>query len=172
MIASANGLDFNRILHGCRHNYPRMRGMPGAGFAAGPCLVKDTMQLAAFSRNQFVLGHTAMLVNEGLPDHLVQLAKRQRNLRECTAGILGMTFKAESDDCRDSLSFKLRKLLTLECKKVLCHDPYWAGPGSAPLPDVLAADVVFVGTPHGMYKTLTVPPTATVVDVWNVLPTT
>src|SRR5207237_1400337 len=107
MIASQHGLDFNRILHGCRHNYPRMAGMPGPGFAAGPCLVKDTMQLAAFSQNSFVLGHAAMLINEGLPAHLVELAKRQTPLAGKTAGILGMTFKAESDDTRDSLSFKL-----------------------------------------------------------------
>src|SRR5207237_6999182 len=107
MIASQHGLDFNRILHGCRHNYPRMKGMPGPGFAAGPCLVKDTMQLAAFSQNSFVLGHAAMLINEGLPAHLVGLAKRQTPLAGKTAGILGMTFKAESDDTRDSLSFKL-----------------------------------------------------------------
>ena len=59
MIARHNGLDFDRILHACRHNYPRMVGMPGPGFAAGPCLMKDTMQLAAFSRNNFVLGHAA-----------------------------------------------------------------------------------------------------------------
>jgi UDP-N-acetyl-D-mannosaminuronic acid dehydrogenase len=170
MIATAHGLDFNRILHGCRHNYPRMQGMPGAGFAAGPCLVKDTMQLAAFSQNQFVLGHAAMLINEGLPGHLIQLAKRQLDLRGKTAGILGMTFKADSDDIRDSLSFKLRKMLLLECQQVLCHDPYWTGLGSAALAEVLAADVLFVGTPHTMYKTLTVPPTTRIIDVWNILP--
>ncbi len=75
MIASQHGLDFNRILHGCRYKYPRMAGMPGPGLAAGPCLVKDTMQLAAFSANKFVLGHAAMLINEGLPAHMVQLVK-------------------------------------------------------------------------------------------------
>src|SRR5207249_869580 len=121
MIATEQGLDFNRILHGCRHNYPRMAGMPGAGLAAGPCLVKDTMQLAAFSQNTFVLGHAAMLVNEGLPAHLIQLAKRQTNLRDKTTGILGMAFKGECDDPRDSLSYKLRKLLTLESRRVRCH---------------------------------------------------
>ncbi|HET9767357.1 MAG TPA: nucleotide sugar dehydrogenase, partial [Thermoanaerobaculia bacterium] len=59
MLATAAGVDFDRILHGCRHNYPRMAGMPGPGLAAGPCLVKDTMQLAAFSHNHFMLGHAA-----------------------------------------------------------------------------------------------------------------
>src|SRR5213082_599328 len=88
MIATQHGLDFNRILHGCRHKYPRMAGMPGPGFAAGPCLVKDTMQLAAFSHNTFILGHAAMLINESLPAHLVELAKDRMELTNCTAGIL------------------------------------------------------------------------------------
>ena len=137
MIATHHGVDFNKVLHGCRYNYPRMKGMPGPGFAAGPCLVKDTMQLAAFSQNQFVLGHAAMLINEGLPAHLIELAKAQTHLHDKTVGILGMTFKAESDDIRDSLSFKLRRLLTLEARRVLCHDPYWTGPGWASLEQVL-----------------------------------
>jgi UDP-N-acetyl-D-mannosaminuronic acid dehydrogenase len=169
-IATHHGLDFNRILHGCRHNYPRMRGMPGPGLAAGPCLVKDTMQLAAFSQNQFVLGHAAMLINEGLPAHLIGLAKKEVNLRPLTAGVLGMTFKAGSDDPRDSLSFKLRKLLVLECQRVLCHDPYLAADDLSPLETVLAeADVLFVATPHPEYRGLTVPPGRVVVDVWNVV---
>jgi UDP-N-acetyl-D-mannosaminuronic acid dehydrogenase len=168
MIATQHGVDFDRILHGCRHNYPRMKGMPGPGFAAGPCLVKDTMQLAAFSQNHFVLGHAAMLINEGLPAHLIQLAKRERDLRRCTVGILGMTFKAESDDARDSLSFKLRKLLMLESQEVLFHDPYWAGEGVTPLEDVLdAADVLFIGTPHKLYKHLQFRPDVLVMDVWG-----
>jgi UDP-N-acetyl-D-mannosaminuronic acid dehydrogenase len=170
MIATQHGLNFDRILHGCRHNYPRMRGVPGPGLAAGPCLVKDTMQLASFSRNNFMLGHAAMLVNEGLPAHLVELARGRTNLRERTAGILGMTFKADSDDARDSLSFKLRKLLLLECRRVLCHDPYWTGPGVVPLDQLVAeAEVYFVATPHAVYRELIVPPERIVIDVWNIL---
>lgn len=170
MIASRNGLDFSRILHGCRHNYPRMRGMPGPGLAAGPCLVKDTMQLAAFSQNQFMLGHAAMLVNEGLPAHLIELAKRKLSLGTATAGILGMTFKGGSDDPRDSLSFKLRKLLLLECKKVVCHDPYFKGTVISPLEEVLAeSDIVFVATPHRQYKEIKMPHGRHVIDVWNIL---
>jgi UDP-N-acetyl-D-mannosaminuronic acid dehydrogenase len=171
MIATDNGLDFSRILHACRHHYPRMAGMPGPGLTAGPCLVKDTMQLAAFSQNTFVLGHAAMLVNEGLPAHLIRLAKRQTELRSKTVGILGMTFKATSDDTRDSLSFKLRKLLTLEARQILCHDPYAAEvPDAAPLEKLLAeSDVIFLATPHPEYRDLTIPPECVVIDVWDFL---
>ncbi|MGH7486218.1 MAG: nucleotide sugar dehydrogenase, partial [bacterium] len=133
MLATGHDVDFDRILNGCRFNYPRMAGMPGPGLAAGPCLVKDTMQLAAFSHNQFMLGHSAMLVNEGLPSHLIELARKQVDLRQATAGILGMAFKAESDDSRDSLAYKLRKLLSLEAKKVLCTDPFVPDSSLVPL---------------------------------------
>jgi UDP-N-acetyl-D-mannosaminuronic acid dehydrogenase len=170
MLATAHGVDFERILHGCRHNYPRMAGVPGPGLAAGPCLVKDTMQLAAFSSNNFMLGHAAMLVNEGLPAHLVELARRQAPLAGKTVGILGMAFKAESDDPRDSLSYKLRKLLSLEARRVLATDPYVADPTLVPLEQVLAeAEVLFVATPHQRYRGLVAPPGALVVDIWSCL---
>ncbi len=170
MLASLAGVDFDRILHGCRHNYPRMNGMPGPGFAAGPCLVKDTMQLAAFSHNHFMLGHAAMLVNEGLPSHLVELARQQRDLGGATIGILGMAFKAESDDPRDSLSYKLRKLLSLEARQVLCTDPYVDDPSLVPLERVLAeSDVLFVATPHRRYRELEIAADRLVIDVWGCL---
>jgi UDP-N-acetyl-D-mannosaminuronic acid dehydrogenase len=170
MLASAAGVDFARILHGCRHHYPRMQGMPGPGFAAGPCLVKDTMQLAAFSHNHFMLGHAAMLVNEGLPSHLVEQAARQRDLTTATVGILGMAFKAESDDSRDSLAYKLRKLLELEARRVLCTDPYVPDPSLVSLERVLAeAEVLFVATPHARYRELRPAPHQLVIDVWGCL---
>lgn len=171
MIARAHGLDFDRILHGCRHNYPRMAGMPGPGFAAGPCLAKDTMQLAAFSQDRFILGHTAMLINEGLPAFIVEQASQRVNLRTITAGILGMAFKAGSDDGRDSLAYKLKKLLALRAKHVLCTDPYVVDPSLVPLERVLAeADALFVATPHAEYRTLVIPPSKHVFDVWSILP--
>jgi UDP-N-acetyl-D-mannosaminuronic acid dehydrogenase len=170
MVATEHGLDFDRILHGCRFNYPRMAGMPGPGFAAGPCLVKDTMQLAAFSENKFILGHAAMLINEGLPAHLISLAKRRFDLSNMKAGILGMAFKAESDDPRDSLSFKLRKLLMLECKSILCSDPYVHDPSFVPHEKLLAeADIIFIGTPHKVYRSLQIPQEK-LMDVWDCIP--
>jgi UDP-N-acetyl-D-mannosaminuronic acid dehydrogenase len=167
-IAREHGLDFDRILHGCRHNYPRMTGMPGPGLAAGPCLLKDTMQLAAFSRDSFPLGHSAMLVNEGLPARLVELARRDVDLSQKVAGVLGMAFKAESDDARDSLSYKLRNLLALETRKVLCTDPFVPDSTLVPLERVIAeADVLFLATPHRAYRELRIPEGKIVYDVWN-----
>lgn len=151
--AGAFGADFHRVYEAMREDYPRMNSFPRAGFAAGPCLLKDTMQLGAFNHGSFVLGQTAMMINEGLPYLLVQELKEKVSLATMTVGILGMAFKPNSDDPRSSLSYKLRKILLLECRRVLCTDPYVPDPDLVPLDDVLAqADLLIVGTPHACYR--------------------
>ncbi|MEP7031433.1 MAG: nucleotide sugar dehydrogenase, partial [Pseudolabrys sp.] len=104
MIAKSAGADYHAITQAMKHNYPRLKTLPRPGFAAGPCLFKDTMQLAAFARNQFGLGQAAMQVNEGLVLHLVDDLKRAYDISTMTVGLLGMAFKAEIDDTRASLS--------------------------------------------------------------------
>jgi UDP-N-acetyl-D-mannosaminuronic acid dehydrogenase len=147
--------DFHAIFHALRDDYPRMQSLARPGFAAGPCLLKDTMQLGAFNHGSFVLGQAAMMINEGLPYLAVQDIKRGYPLAEMTVGILGMAFKPDSDDPRSSLSYKLRKILLLECKHVLCTDPYVPDPELAPLAEVLdRADLLIVGTPHSCYRDL------------------
>jgi UDP-N-acetyl-D-mannosaminuronic acid dehydrogenase len=149
------GADFHRIYQALREDYPRMQAFARPGFAAGPCLVKDTMQLGAFNHGSFVLGQAAMMINEGLPYLVVQSVKSKYPLSEMTVGVLGMAFKPNNDDPRDSLSYKLRKVLLLECKNVLCSDPYVKDPNLTPLAEVLEkADLIIVGTPHDCYKNL------------------
>lgn len=167
MIANDYGIDFYEIHQAMTEKYPRAQNFPRAGFAAGPCLFKDTMQLSAFHNNNFFLGHVAMLVNEGLPSYLVQCAARRFPLAEMTVGILGMTFKPDSDDPRDALSFKLRKILQAQCRAVLCTDPYLNDPGLTSLAETLArADLLFIGVPHTPYRTLDFGETP-VIDIWN-----
>lgn len=168
MLANDHGADFYRIHHAMTHNYPRAKDLPKPGFAAGPCLFKDAMQLAAFNNNRFYLGHAAMLVNEGLPNYLVDRLKRRCDLTQLTVGILGMAFKANSDDKRESLSYKLRKVLAFESKKVLCSDVYIAEAGFVPADELVErCDVVILGAPHREYRDLTIPDGKVVVDVWN-----
>jgi UDP-N-acetyl-D-mannosaminuronic acid dehydrogenase len=169
MIAGDYGLDFYRIYDALTRDYPRMAGLPRAGFAAGPCLFKDTMQLSAACNNNFALGHAAMLINEGLPNYVVRKMKeRFAPLGEKTVGVLGMAFKAESDDPRESLSYKLRKLLDYEARRVLCTDEYIEAPDFLPLGDVIArSDVLVVGAPHRAYRDPDTLGGKPVVDIWN-----
>ncbi len=166
-IATDHGLDFHRIYDAMIEDYPRMKGFARPGFAAGPCLFKDTMQLAAFSSNSFFLGHAAMLVNEGLPNFLVEKLREKLPLREKTVGILGMAFKADNDDCRESLSYKLRKVLAWEAKAVLCSDPFVADSTFVSAEELVRqSDVVVLGVPHSAYRGIDLQGRLAV-DVWN-----
>lgn len=166
MIAESKGVDFQRIYQAIRYKYPRANGYKSPGFAAGPCLFKDTMQLASFFDHQFYMGHSAMLVNEGLAGFTVEKTKTalDGNLWGKKVGLLGMTFKSDNDDIRESLSFRVRKGLEFAGATVLWHDPFLDG--SHDLQSVLKeSDALVLGTPHSAYRELRF--TQPMIDVWG-----
>ncbi|MDD4877106.1 MAG: nucleotide sugar dehydrogenase [Dehalococcoidales bacterium] len=168
MIAQDFSIDFNKVRQAMIEGYGRAAGLPTAGFAAGPCLLKDTMQLFAFNNNNFPLGQAAMNVNEGLPGFIVEHLRHKYDLSHAKIGIIGMVFKADIDDIRDSLSYKLGKILRFYGANVLYSDEFVHDPTFISKEELVAScDIVIVGVPHSAYKTLVIPSKVEVVDIWG-----
>jgi len=111
MIGEQNNVNIHKVIAACNYNYIRM-DMPQPGpNVGGPCLFKD---------GKFLLSHipfadlinTSFHINEGMPDYIFNVIKGM-NPQVSKVLILGLTFKKDSDDIRNSLSFKMRKV----CKK-------------------------------------------------------
>jgi UDP-N-acetyl-D-mannosaminuronic acid dehydrogenase len=170
MMVESAGLNYSDLLAKMKRGYARMESIPGPGFAAGPCLMKDTMQLFAFQKQNFILGQVAMTINEGLPNFIVERLAAQFDLPKTRIGILGMAFKAESDDIRESLSYKLGKLLRFHGAQVFYSDEYAKDPTFVDKETLVReCDVIIVGVPHHAYRSLHVPAEKHVVDLWSVL---
>jgi UDP-N-acetyl-D-mannosaminuronic acid dehydrogenase len=170
MIAKSAGADYRAIMRAMKQNYPRARSFPGPGFSAGPCLFKDTMQLAAYARNQFGLGHAAMQVNEGLVLQLVDDLRRGYEISSMTVGLLGMAFKAEIDDTRASLSYKLKHALEICARRVLTTDPFvTTDPNILHFDHVVDhSDLLILCAPHSVYAEADLKGKP-VVDIWGFL---
>lgn len=122
LIAKNFNQSYQKILKNMKDSYPRAADIPSAGFAAGPCLYKDTLQLFSSFHGNFSLGKAAVEINEKLADYVAtdvaKLAKKKNIV------LLGAAFKANNDDYRDSLSFRLYKILNrISFNKVVLYDP-------------------------------------------------
>ena len=168
MICKNNNVNYDRVRAIMTEGYDRVTNLPSAGFAAGPCLFKDTMQLNAFNNNNFLIGNAAMMINEGLPNYLVEQIKNSHSIRNKNIGILGMAFKANIDDTRDSLSFKLRKLLISNGCNVFCTDEYAKDTSFYSLDYTLnRCSIIIIGVPHKKYSKIKFPKNKILYDLWN-----
>jgi UDP-N-acetyl-D-mannosaminuronic acid dehydrogenase len=172
MIASHHGLNYVKIYRAMKKDYPRNADLPSPGFASGPCLFKDAMQLAAFASNNFAVGHAAMAVNEGFGNYIISSLKGEFGpaLKDKTLGILGMAFKAGVDDPRGSLSYKLKEIAQHECRAVLCTDPYVEDSSLVPVEKLLhGSDIVILTVAHEPYAEINpaLYPNKKFIDVWG-----
>lgn len=171
MMATNFGVDYTRVRNAMVEEYGRAASLPSAGFAAGPCLLKDTMQLSAFNSNNFLLGHAAMMVNEGLPNYLIEILRNKYDLNKMKVGILGMAFKANIDDVRDSLSFKLGKILRFHGADVYYSDEFVKDDPTMVSKETIIKNckIIIIGVPHSAYKKIKFPRKAEVIDLWEII---
>ncbi len=168
----ANVFDVIELIN---RDYPR-GGIAAPGFTAGTCLRKDF----AFSEERSSAPGMLLAVsrvNESVPSFLVDGIKRRLggSLRERKVAVLGLAFKRDTDDERDSLSHKLIRLLERELADVDVHDPLVPTPTADLDSAVEGADVVVVATNHSAYSSPDglarvlelAAPDAVVVDPWN-----
>jgi len=128
------------------------------------------MQLSSFYDHKFSLGHTAMSVNESLPKFLINELSKKFNLRKKTVGILGLSFKEETDDIRDSLAIKLLKQLKAKKIKTLQTDEYYKDKNNIDKRILIKkSDIIIVATPHKAYKKLKINKNKVLVDIWGLI---
>ena len=154
-IAIDNDLDWSKIYQSMTIDYPRNKDLPKAGFASGPCLFKDTVQLNSFLNDSFSLGKGAIEINQKMPERLIKFLDEKYQLKDKRVGILGMAFKAESDDSRDSLAYELKKVAEKKSKKVYCSDPFIKDKSFVDSRKLVSnSDIVIIGCPHRLYAKL------------------
>jgi UDP-N-acetyl-D-mannosaminuronic acid dehydrogenase len=164
-ISNEKNLDYFRIREIIIKDYPRAKDLPSAGFAAGPCLYKDTVQLYNELDPTFQIGLSAIKINENLPQYLIDKILEVYDLKKLRVGILGLTFKANSDDLRNSLSVTLKELLATRCHEVLSYDPFLEN-NEVEIEELLRkSELIVIGTPHDSFKNLDF--ICPVIDIWG-----
>tara|TARA_Y100001970_G_C14257389_1_gene876525 strand:- start:6948 stop:8135 length:1188 start_codon:yes stop_codon:yes gene_type:complete len=168
MMCEKLDVNFYNVKKIMSEGYNRSNDIPKAGFVSGPCLLKDTMQLSAFFGGNFLLGNAAMNINEGLPYFVVQKIKEKFKLKNNRVGILGMSFKAEVDDIRDSLSYKLGKILMFDGYDVMFSDEYVKDETFVKKDYLIKkSDLIIIAAPHKKYKKLKFPKSKLVINIWE-----
>jgi UDP-N-acetyl-D-mannosaminuronic acid dehydrogenase len=170
MQCERHGANVFEVIDLINRDYPR-GGMAMPGLTAGTCLRKDFVFSEEGSAAPGMLLAVSR-VHETVPQFLVEGTKRRLNstLRDKKIAVLGLTFKRDTDDPRDSLSFKLIRLLERELCQVARHDPYLPNQ-SDPLEEALSgAEAVIVATNHSAYEDILsqLPPHTLLCDPWNV----
>lgn len=176
--------NFNRNIHEITHlvndGYKR-GGLVLPGLTGGPCLFKDGFFL--INENPFLdLIVASWKINEALPLFIIRKLAERITLKNKKIALLGLAFKPEIDDIRESLSFKIRKALLREHAQVILHDPfvkeYQDKPIQQNLKTVLSKiQIVIIATRHSFYEAKKreilkyLRKNAYIVDIWNIFNT-
>ena len=170
MICEKYDINFHKLRNNMIDGYDRNKSIPKAGFAAGPCLYKDTAQLNAFLKNEFTLGKVDTEINTSFPKIIYKkmLNKYKKGLIKKKIGILGMAFKSDIDDTRDSLSIDLLNYLKSKKLSVNISDHFVNMRGIIKASDLIKkSDIIIIGSPHSKYKNLKIPKNKFLIDSWG-----
>ena len=167
MLCDNRNLNYKKIHHMMTKNYSRNDGLPTQGFAAGPCLPKDAVQLYLSNKSNSKLIKTSYNINEKFPNYFVNKLKKKIKVSGKRIGILGTTFKSNIDDERDSLSIKLKVLLEKNGAKVFCNDPNVKKKDYLSINKIKKkCNIIFLATPHKEYKKINLK-NKLVIDCWD-----
>ena len=169
-ICERFGINFKDLRQNMIDGYDRNKSMPKAGFAAGPCLYKDTAQLNAFLQNSFTLGIAATKINQGFPKFIYSKMKNKfkKKLKGKKIGILGAAFKSDIDDIRDSLSIDLYNFLKRKGLNVSISDEYVKMNEIIDKNQLIKkSDIIILGVPHSSYKKIKIPKNKYLIDSWG-----
>ena len=177
MILAGNyNRDIYKIVDLVNKNYKR-GGLALPGLTGGPCLFKDGFFLVGDVPYTDLIT-TSWKINEAVPLFLIKKIRERTKLEGKKAAILGIAFKAEIDDIRESLAFKVKKALERERAKVYLHDPYVPGYQNNLNETLKYADFIFVATNHSFYRKMDISKVKKLVnsncvicDVWNIFKT-
>ena len=170
MLCQNQDINFFKIRDIMKDGYMRNANIPISGFTAGPCLLKDTMQLSSFYNHKFPLGHSAMSINEGMPKYIIDKLSIKYNLKKKIVGVLGLAFKAETDDIRDSLAIKLLKLLKSKKIKTLQSDEFYKSKDNINKKELVKkSDIIILSAPHKAYKKLKIEKNKIIIDIWGLI---
>ena len=159
-ISENLGINFKELRANMIEGYDRNQSLPKAGFAAGPCLYKDTAQLNVYLKNSFTLGNAAIKINQGFPNFIYEKIKKKfkARLKNRKIGILGIAFKSDIDDTRDSLSIDLYNFLKKKGLKVNISDEYVKMDEIIDKKELIKnSDIIILGVPHSSYKKIKIP---------------
>ncbi len=176
ILAGNHNRDIYKIVDLVNNNYKR-GGLSLPGLTGGPCLFKDGF----FLINDVPFADlivTSWKINESIPLFLINKVRQRRKLEGKKAVILGMAFKADIDDTRESLAFKVKKALERERAKVFLHDPHVLEYKSDLQETLKDADFIFIASNHSYYKKMDisnikklVSKNCVICDVWNIFKT-
>ena len=121
-IAHNNHIDFKTVLELASKDYPRLKGVPDSGFVGGPCLIKDSKTFANSYPEAKEIVQSFLDVNDYYVKNIIQKCKHTFSTKKIIQ--LGLTFKPNSDDIRDSQALRLYETLLDEGYNVKAFDPY------------------------------------------------